>query len=111
MKLSHAEAGIIKEAYRVKQYLADNDISYMSLQMEVSGRTTTDELKFEIKLFDSNNSNFVTGGSLQAVLDEFVRRVEYKKANEVLLLPSVPEFSDEITLTPKVTTSDDDIQF
>lgn len=88
-KLSQAEAAFVKEAYHIREKLAEHDLSSFHLEFEISGRVSTGDLKFLVKLGDSCYSNVVEGNSSQAVLDEYLRRKGFADKHDALCLPSI----------------------
>ena len=70
----------------IRSRLGNTDIWYFDFQITVSGRTLgTDLYKIEYQLGDrySNDSavGAVVGGTLSAVIDEYLRRVGWQEQN------------------------------
>lgn len=113
--ITQFEAAFIKEQYRVRKILADHDVNNFYFSISADGRTMTGDVKVEFKLGKQSYSEPVRGNSVDAVLDEFLRREGFEKKHDSLCLPSVApqELNGEqrITLNLSNTESshDDDI--
>ena len=84
------EQTILAEATRIREALAEENISNMRFDIEVKGRTISGELDIEFVLGESYSAETVRGGSVEAVLQEFLRRTRWRERNAALSL-SAPE--------------------
>jgi len=115
--ITQFEAAFIKEQYRIRKTLADHNVSNFYFSASADGRTMTGDIKIEFKLGKQSYSEIVKGNSVDAVLDEFLRREGFEKKHDSLCLPSVApqELNGEqkITLnlanTKEESSYDDDL--
>ncbi len=104
--ISLFERTLLDELRSIREQLAEANIPVMRLDIEVSGRTHDGDLEIVFKLSkDSYNTvGHTAGGSLDAVVDEFIRRHGWSQRHAALCLPSIapapapehPELNDEI---------------
>lgn len=99
-QLTQAEASFVKEQYRVREILASHDISSFYFEMSASGRCSSGDVKVTYKLGENSYQDYVEGNSVDATLQEFLRRKGYTKANAPLCLPSV--MPEELGSEPRV---------
>ncbi len=80
------EGALKREIKRVRKELQKvDDLSSFSLKMEVKGRVHEGDVKLSYGI-GSEYGTEVTGDSLNAVLDEYLRRHGWKKVHEVKAL-------------------------
>lgn len=95
----------IKELVRyVRERLqVSEQSSHFTFNISATGNTHSGELKVEIQLDETYKFNVrVSGGELESVIDEHLRRLGWTEQNAPLCLPNVktietkPEINDEI---------------
>jgi len=67
------------------------DIGHLDFQVHVSGRTGSGDLLVEFKIGDSTYGDRVTGGAVEAIFFEFLRRKGWTEQNAALCLPRVED--------------------
>lgn len=70
------------------------DISRLHFRVNVSGQTLTGDLLVEFRIADGEYADAVTAGTVQAALEEFMRRKGWVAQNAALCLPRV---EDDVT--------------
>lgn len=114
MQLSEVESLFIKEGYRVRKILDDHNLSYFNFTLNIKGRTASGDVKFEASLSNSEyGSGEVKGNSVDAVVEELLRRNGYEKKHATLCLPSTQptttEFGDRVILNLEDDKKSDDV--
>src|ERR1700722_6601061 len=83
------EQTILAEATRIREALAEENISNMRFDIEVKGRTISGEVDVTFCLGEEYaSSESVRGGNVEAVLKEFLRRRQWRERNDALSLPA-----------------------
>jgi hypothetical protein len=76
-------------AKELRGWFEQADLSRLHFETRVSGQTLTGDLLVEFKISDGEWADSVKGGSVQAVLEEFMRRRGWVAQNAALCLPRV----------------------
>jgi len=89
------EIALIKVITDMKEQLSSIDDSYLSFNMHVNGRVDGDiKIDFSVsKGYGSDGVN-ATGGKLEAVVTEYIRRVSWGTRHAPLCLPNVDTSQD-----------------
>jgi hypothetical protein len=78
---------LTEEAQRVRQTLSQIDsLSSFRLDIEISGRVHSGELKIEYKLGEQYTLNFVSSNEITSLVEEFMRRHGWNEAHQAKLL-------------------------
>lgn len=88
----------------LREQFADVNAEAFQFIIDVTGRTSTGDVKIEFSLDHLYKTGVkASGGNLAATVDEFIRRIDWKEVNAPLCLPNVeptspafPSSSDEI---------------
>ena len=93
------EANLCLAVTNIRERLAEHNVPEMRLDIEVSGRTATGDLRIEFVLGarSYNGSANARGGRLVPVVEEMLHRYGWRKRNAPLCLPAgslVPEQDD-----------------
>jgi len=78
----------------VRRELAEANLGNMRLDIEVSGRTEAGDVLITYRLGDRYDRNIPSGGDLEAVVAEHLRRSGWIKKNAPVLLSSPNSFAE-----------------
>lgn len=85
---------LMMAANAIQKEFNEHNLPYVNLEISVTGSTHS-ELKLEYSLGKSNYGEKVTGGSIDRVLLEVIRRAHWQTLNASLSLPKPCDFKDD----------------
>jgi len=90
-KKSSLESQVAGTVNSIRDLIAMDDQSpnYFNFRIEAEGRVRDGEVKITFKIGESSYTNVVSGDSVEAVLTEYLRRINWQKAHDYLALPRV----------------------
>jgi hypothetical protein len=88
--MSDFESALISVIQDLRHALADQDIGSMKLEIDAIGRTLAGDLRIEFSLSTEYGLR-TSGGNLEAVVAEFIRRNTWSNCHEALCLSALDE--------------------
>ena len=91
------EIALLDELARLRKLFAARDQPELCLTILCSGPTMRDDIRIRFTVDGDYNTRSVEGNSIDACVDEFFRRNEWRRTHDALLLPNLTQDNTDAT--------------